>query len=63
MLLVECFVHSGFCSNYFLLGFQYFVLGQSVGGALTVAKSAVSSWFSMLAQPTAEVSASPQSAD
>uniref|UniRef100_A0A8C1WTT0 AVL9 homolog (S. cerevisiase) n=1 Tax=Cyprinus carpio TaxID=7962 RepID=A0A8C1WTT0_CYPCA len=28
-------------------------VGQSVGGALTVAKSAMSSWFSMLAQPTA----------
>ncbi|RXN32790.1 late secretory pathway AVL9-like protein [Labeo rohita] len=38
-------------------------VGQSVGGALTVAKSAMSSWFSMLAQPTAAVSASPQSAD
>ncbi|KTF83107.1 hypothetical protein cypCar_00037621 [Cyprinus carpio] len=38
-------------------------VGQSVGGALTVAKSAMSSWFSMLAQPTAAVSASSQSAD
>ncbi|XP_058649437.1 late secretory pathway protein AVL9 homolog isoform X2 [Onychostoma macrolepis] len=38
-------------------------VGQSVGGALTVAKSAMSSWFSMLAQPTTAVSASPQSAD
>lgn len=38
-------------------------VGQSVGGVLTVAKSAISSWFSMLAQPTAAVSASPLSAD
>ncbi|XP_041669909.1 late secretory pathway protein AVL9 homolog [Cheilinus undulatus] len=29
------------------------VVGQSVGGALTSAKSAMSSWFSTLAQPTA----------
>ncbi|TRY94165.1 hypothetical protein DNTS_021010 [Danionella cerebrum] len=32
-------------------------VGQSVGGALTVAKSAMSSWFSLLAQPTPAVSA------
>lgn len=38
-------------------------VGQSVGGALTVAKSAMSSWFSMLAQPTAAVTSSQQSSD
>lgn len=30
--------------------------GQSVGGALTSAKSAMSSWFSTLAQPAAVTS-------
>lgn len=38
-------------------------VGLSVGGALTVAKSAMSSWFSILAQPTAAVTASQQSSD
>ncbi|XP_051522919.1 late secretory pathway protein AVL9 homolog isoform X1 [Myxocyprinus asiaticus] len=38
-------------------------VGQSVGGALTVAKSTMSSWFSMLAPPTTAVNAPPQSTE
>uniref|UniRef100_A0A1A8GBH6 AVL9 homolog (S. cerevisiase) n=2 Tax=Nothobranchius korthausae TaxID=1143690 RepID=A0A1A8GBH6_9TELE len=36
------------------------IVGQSVGGALTSAKSAMSSWFSTLAQPAPPASSGPE---